>query len=55
VVTRGLQTIYNFGCVDIPHHTIHSVCYFFIVRVDTNSEIDPVHVLKTVLPDLSKM
>jgi hypothetical protein len=55
VVTPGLQTIYSFGCVNILHHTMHSVCYFFIVHVDTNSEIDPVHVLKTVLLDLSKM
>ena len=46
MITRGLPTIYSFGFVNLIHHTMHSVCYFCVLRVDTNSDIDPVHVLK---------
>jgi hypothetical protein len=39
------------------HSTSHYALsvVFFVVPVDTNSERDPIHVLKTVLLDLSKM
>jgi hypothetical protein len=39
------------------HSTSHYALgvLYFVVRVDTNSEIDPAHVLKTFLLDLSKM
>ena len=53
--SRGLPTIYRFRFVERSTSHYELSVLFVVVRVDTNSDIDPVHALKTVLLDLSKM
>jgi hypothetical protein len=47
--SRGLPTIYRFRFVGRSTSHYELSVLFFVVRVDTNSDIDPVHPLKNCL------
>jgi hypothetical protein len=47
--SRGLPTIYRFRFVERSTSHYELSVLFVVVRVDTNSDIDPVHALKNCL------